>query len=157
PHEIPACTEGYEGFHHLEHMSGEEEKAALHYLIRDHDRAKFEQKKARFEKIADYLNERYGAGTIALTLRDTYYNMKEKIEPHPLLIDKARQAMEQAGVTPQTVPIRGGTDGARLSFMGLPCPNLSTGGHNFHGPFEYIPVRSMDCMARVLVNLAAAE
>lgn len=154
PHEIPACTEGYEGFHHLEHLSGAEELAEMHYIIRDHDRAKFEEKKARFEKIAGYLNGLYGEGTVVLTLRDSYYNMKEKITPYPFLIENARRAMEAAGAAPKETPIRGGTDGARLSFMGLPCPNLSTGGYNFHGRFEYIPVQSMDAMVRVLTALA---
>lgn len=153
PNEIPACTEGYEGFHHLSHMEGEEELATLRYIIRDHNRAQFEAKKARFAKIADYLNEKYGEGTIELMLCDSYYNMKEKIEPHMFLIDRAKQAMTDAGVTPKIVAIRGGTDGARLSFMGLPCPNLSTGGHNYHGRFEYIPVQSMDRMVEVLINL----
>ena len=153
PHEIPACTEGYEGFHHLTRMEGDEERTELRYIIRDHDRAQFEAKKAQFERVADYLNEKYGAGTIELGLRDSYYNMKEKIEPHMFLIDRAKQAMADAGVTPEIVAIRGGTDGARLSFMGLPCPNLSTGGHNFHGRFEYIPVQSMDSMVEVLLNI----
>lgn len=157
PNEIPACTEGYEGFHHLSHMNGDEEKCELRYIIRDHDRTLFEAKKAEFEKIAAYLNDKYGENTIELSLKDSYYNMKEKIEPHMFLIDRAKAAMRSAGVEPVTVPIRGGTDGARLSFMGLPCPNLSTGGHNFHGRFEYIPVQSMDRMVDVLVSLAAAD
>lgn len=157
PHEIPACTEGYEGFHHLSHMTGDEEKCELRYIIRDHDRTLFEAKKADFEKIAAFLNGRYGENTVELKLRDSYYNMKEKIEPHLFLIDRAKKAMREAGVEPKTVPIRGGTDGARLSFMGLPCPNLSTGGHNFHGRFEYIPVQSMDSMVDVLVNLVSSD
>lgn len=157
PNEIPACTEGYEGFHHLSHMNGDEERCELRYIIRDHDRTLFEAKKAEFEKIAAYLNDKYGENTIELNLKDSYYNMKEKIEPHMFLINRAKAAMRSAGVEPVTVPIRGGTDGARLSFMGLPCPNLSTGGHNFHGRFEYIPVQSMDRMVDVLVSLAADE
>ena len=151
--ENPAFTEGYEGFSHLEGIQGHEEQASLHYIIRDHDMEKFEAKKARFQKIADYLNDKYGAGTVVLNLTDTYYNMKQQIAPHMFLIEDAEQAMRDAGVEPLVVPIRGGTDGARLSFMGLPCPNLSTGGHNFHGRFEYIPVQSMDKMVEVLLNL----
>ncbi|WP_444641228.1 peptidase T [Caproiciproducens sp. R1] len=157
PNEIPACTEGYEGFHHLSHMEGDEEKTVLRYIIRDHDMNQFTEKKARFEKAARYLNEKYGDNTIELTLQDSYYNMKEKIEPHMFIIEKAKKAMKDAGVEPEIVAIRGGTDGARLSYMGLPCPNLSTGGHNFHGRFEYIPVQSMDSMADVLLNIVKAE
>ncbi len=157
PQEIPACTEGYEGFHHLSHMEGDEEKTVLRYIIRDHDMEKFGEKKARFEKVAAYLNEKYGTNTIELELRDSYFNMKEKIKPHMFLIDLAKQAMTDAGVEPEVVAIRGGTDGARLSFMGLPCPNLSTGGHNFHGRFEYIPVQSMDSMVDVLVNIVKVK
>ena len=153
PHEVPSCTEGYEGFHHLTGMTGTEETAKLHYIIRDHDRVRFEEKKQRFVKIADYFNGIYGEGSIELKLRDSYYNMKEKIEPHMFLIERAKEAMQLAGAQPVTVPIRGGTDGARLSFMGLPCPNLSTGGFNFHGRFEYIPIQSMDKMADALVHL----
>lgn len=151
--EIPACTEGYEGFHHLSHMEGDEEKAVLRYIIRDHDLEKFAEKKARFEKVAAYLNEKYGFGTVKLDLKNSYYNMKKQIAPHMFLIENAQKAMKDAGVEPEIVAIRGGTDGARLSFMGLPCPNLSTGGHNFHGRFEYIPVQSMDSMVEVLLNL----
>lgn len=154
--EIPACTEKYEGFHHLSNIQGTEEKTVLHYIVRDHDRNKFEAKKLDFEKAADYINYRYGNGTIELNIKDSYYNMKEKIEPFMFLIENVEKAMIKAGVTPKTVPIRGGTDGARLSFMGLPCPNLPTGGHNFHGRFEYIPIQSMDKMTEVLVNLLSA-
>ena len=156
PNEIPACTEGYEGFHHLCRLEGDEEQAVLHYIIRDHDAKKFAEKKAEFERIAAYLNEKYGEGTFGLELKDSYYNMKEKIEPHMFLIENAEKAMREAGVEPVTVPIRGGTDGAMLSYRGLPCPNLCTGGHNFHGRFEYIPVQSMDKMTEVLVNLVKA-
>lgn len=154
--EIPACTEEYEGFYHLTHISGTEEETQMQYIIRDHDRNKFEAKKLNFQKIAEFLNFRYGEGTIEVNIKDSYYNMKEKIEPFMFLIDNAKEAMKKAGVTPKTVPIRGGTDGARLSYMGLPCPNLSTGGHNFHSRFEYIPVQSMDSMVDVLVNLVSA-
>jgi len=154
--EIPACTEGYEGFQHLMHMEGDEEKTVMHYIIRDHDMDKFGEKKSRFEKVAAYLNDKYGANTIELDLQDSYYNMKKQIEPHMFLIENAKKAMTDAGVEPETVAIRGGTDGARLSFMGLPCPNLSTGGHNFHGRFEYIPIQSMDSMVEVLLNIVKA-
>ena len=154
--ETPACTEGYEGFYHLMRMEGDVERAELHYIIRDHDRAKFEGRKDRLRKIADYLNEKYGEHTFELKIRDSYYNMKEKIEPHPEIIERAVRAMEAAGMNPKFVPNRGGTDGARLSFMGLPCPNLPTGGHNFHGRYEYIPVQAMDQMTQVLVNLVRA-
>nr|WP_319487646.1 peptidase T [uncultured Caproiciproducens sp.] len=157
PNEIPACTEGYEGFHHLSHMEGDEEKTVLRYIIRDHDMYQFTEKKTRFEKIAHYLNEKYGDSTIELDMHDSYFNMKEKIEPHMFIIEKAQKAMKGANVESEIVAIRGGTDGARLSFMGLPCPNLSTGGHNFHGRFEYIPVQSMDSMVEVLINIVKAQ
>ena len=153
PHELPSCTVGYEGFHHLTGMSGREELAELHYIIRDHDRAKFEEKKRRFQAVAGYLNGVWGAGTVQLRLRDSYHNMREKIAPHMYLIDRAVRAMQQAGATPRIQPIRGGTDGARLSYMGLPCPNLSTGGENFHGRFEYVPIQSMDRMVEMLLGL----
>lgn len=155
-HEIPACTEKYEGFHHLSKINGTEEKAVLHYIIRDHDKSKFEAKKLDFQKAAEYINYQYGDGTIELDVKDSYYNMKEKIEPFMFLIENVKKAMIKAGVTPKTVPIRGGTDGARLSFMGLPCPNLPTGGHNYHSRFEYIPIQAMDSMAEILVNLVSA-
>jgi tripeptide aminopeptidase len=154
PQEIPACTEGYEGFQHLNSIKGEEELATLHYIIRDHDMDKFHLKKARFEKIAAYLNEKYGAGTVELNLKDSYFNMREQLKDHMYIIEKAQNAMESLGVKPIIQPIRGGTDGARLSFMGLPCPNLSTGGFNFHGRRELIPIESMDTMAEVLLTLA---
>lgn len=125
----------------------------MKYLIRQHDREEFERKKARLTAIAAYLNEKYGEGTVECMIEDKYYNMKEIIEHHMYLIDKAEQAFLSCGITPLQVPVRGGTDGARLSFKGLPCPNLSTGGHNFHGVFEYIPVASMERMVDVLVNL----
>ena len=142
--ERPEHTEGYEGFSMLTRMEGDIEYARLHYIIRDHDRFKFEQKKSRFQMIAAYLNERYGSGTVTVTLRDSYYNMKEKILPVMHIVDRAKAAMAAAGMDPVAVPIRGGTDGARLSFEGLPCPNLCTGGENFHGRFEYIPVEDME-------------
>ena len=149
----PRYTEGYEGFFHLGNMQGHVEEAEFSYIIRDHDAEKYENKKQVMQDIADYLNKKYGQGTIELTITDSYRNMKEMVEPHMHLIDNAREAFAQCGVEAQTVPIRGGTDGARLSYMGLPCPNLSTGGHNFHGRFEYIPVEAMDKMTETLVNI----
>jgi len=146
----PEFTAGYEGFNHLCEMHGEVELSTLEYIIRDHDRQAFESKKKDFERICAYLNDRYGAGTVELKLKDSYFNMREKIEPVMYIVDRAKQAMEDAGVTPKIVPIRGGTDGARLSYMGLPCPNLFTGGENFHGRFEYIPVEDMEACVRTL-------
>ena len=155
--ENPAYTEKYEGFQHLCHFEGDEEHSVMDYIIRDHDMDKFIEKKNRFKKIADYLNEKYGENTIELIIKDSYYNMKEKIEPHMELIDRAKEAMIKAGVEPDVVPIRGGTDGSRLSYMGLPCPNLSTGGHNFHGKYEYIPIQSMEKMGNVLKEIIVAK
>ena len=152
--ENPMYTEGYEGFYHLEKMDGTVEEASLSYLIRDHSREKFEEKKAFIEKVGQYLNERYASGTVTLTITDSYYNMKEKIEPCQYLIDLAKSAMEACQVTPFITPIRGGTDGARLSYMGLPCPNLCTGGYNFHGKYEFIPVSSMEKVVEILVEIA---
>lgn len=157
PAEIPAHTEGYEGFYHLQQMAGDETTATLEYIVRDHDMDKFLARKATMEHIAAYLNEKYGAGTVELELRDQYYNMKAQIEPHMDLIHRAKAAFRAAGVEPQEVAIRGGTDGARLSYEGLPCPNLSTGGVNFHGPQEYIPVPSLEKMVEVLVKLVTVE
>ena len=157
PAETPAHTEGYEGFYHLQGMGGNETEAEMHYLIRDHDREKFEGRKAFLTRAAAYLNDKYGAGTVELVLKDSYYNMKEQIEPHMYLILRARAAMEAAGVTPSEVPIRGGTDGAQLSYKGLPCPNLSTGGLNFHGVHEYIPADALTKMTQVVINLVTAQ
>lgn len=154
--EIPACTEGYEGFQHISSISGNEEETVLEYIIRDHDKEKFNERKELFEKIAAYLNDRYGAGTFELSIKDSYYNMKEKIVNHMEIVVRAEEAMKKVGVEPIIVPIRGGTDGARLSFMGLPCPNLSTGGHNFHGRYEYIPVQSMEKMVQILQEIIKA-
>ena len=148
--ETPYYTDGYEGFYHLTDLQGETEQAELHYIIRDHDRAKFEDRKAVMQKVCAEIDRRYGAGTVELTLRDSYYNMKEKIEPCMFLIENAKQAMEQLSIEPKVVPIRGGTDGARLSFEGLPCPNLCTGGENFHGRFEYIPAEDMERITQLL-------
>ena len=149
----PEATEGYEGFFHLTDMQGDEEKSTLRYIIRDHDMEKFLQKKQLMEAAADYLNSKYGKNTVVLSVRDSYYNMREKIEPHMHIIDRAKAAMAAVGITPKIVPVRGGTDGARLSFMGLPCPNVCTGGENFHGRFEYIPVEDMEKVTQLLVQL----
>ena len=155
--ETPAHTEGYEGFYHLGEMYGDETETTMSYIIRDHDMNSFLARKAYMGRVSDYLNAKYGAGTVELTLKDSYFNMREKIEPHMYLIHRARSAMEAVGITPMEVPIRGGTDGARLSFMGLPCPNLCTGGVNFHGVHESIPAAALNQMAQVLVNLVTAE
>ena len=149
----PAYTEGYEGFFHLDRMTGGVEEAELFYIIRDHDKAKFEEKKVRFEKTAEFLNEKYGTGTVECLVKDSYYNMKEKVEPFMFLIDNATKAMEELGITPVITPIRGGTDGARLSFMGLPCPNLCTGGENYHGKYEYVPAQDMEKIVEFLLQL----
>ncbi len=140
----PEHTEGYEGFLHLIGMKGEVEQSQLGYIIRDHDMGKFQQKKALLQSAADYINAKYGAGTLELMVRDSYFNMRELIEPRMDIVDRAREAMACVGVEPRVVPIRGGTDGARLSQLGLLCPNLWTGGENFHGRFEYIPVEDME-------------
>lgn len=149
----PMYTEGYEGFFHLDSLNGNVEKATADYIIRDHDKDKFEEKKRLFLAAADFLNEKYGRETIEVQLKDSYYNMKEKIEPHMHLIENAKKAMEACEVMPIVVPIRGGTDGARLSFMGLPCPNLCTGGHNYHGKYEYVCVQSMEKIVDILLKI----
>ncbi len=154
--ETPAHTEGYEGFYHLCDISGDESYAKLNYIIRDHDRNLFENRKKFILNLTDYLNSVYGDGTFVATVKDSYYNMKEKLADHMDLIENAKAAMEAAGVLPKVVPIRGGTDGARLSYEGLPCPNLSTGGMNFHGVHEFIPVHSMKTMVKVLLELTKA-
>ncbi len=149
----PMYTQGYEGFYHLEKMHGGVEDAMLHYIIRDHDEARFLARKEYFQKAADFLNEKYGKGTIAIDMKDSYFNMKEMLAGHMHLIENAKLAMEEAGVAPNIEPIRGGTDGARLSHMGLPCPNLCTGGHNFHGKYEYICIQSMEKTVEILLNI----
>ena len=151
--QTPRDTEGYQGFWHMTDLNGTTETAKLSYIIRDHDFDSFEQRKTTLETIADAINAQYGAGTVTLSIRDQYRNMKEKIEPCMHLIDNAKKAMELAGVAPKVQPIRGGTDGARLSFMGLPCPNLGTGGYAFHGPYEHITVEGMDASVEILKNL----
>ena len=157
PAETPAHTEGYEGFYHVHTLRGDETEALVGLIIRDHDREKFEARKAYLTRAADYLNGKYGAGTVELAMKDSYYNMKEKIEPHMELIENAKAAMEAVGVTPSVMPIRGGTDGARLSYEGLPCPNLCTGGANFHGVHEYIPVASLEKIVEILVELVRSK
>lgn len=152
--EVPEKTDGYQGFFHLHAMSGDVTEAALHYIIRDHDRAGFEARKALFHRCADAVNALYGPGTATAVTTDSYYNMKEKIRPHMELIENAKAAMEAVGVEPVIVPIRGGTDGARLSWeRDIPCPNLCTGGANYHGVHEFVPVPSMEKMVQVLVEL----
>ena len=151
--EIPERTEGYEGFHHLLSMTGECELARLNYIIRDHDKAKFEDKKRVFVEAASAINEKYGEGTLDLNLTDSYYNMKEMIEPCMYVVERAKRAMLDLGVEPRVVPIRGGTDGARLSFMGLPCPNLCTGGENFHSRFEFVSCESMEKISDIIVRI----
>ena len=153
PAETPAHTEGYEGFYHVNEIAGDENAVTVKLIIRDHDREKFEARKAFVANLAAYLNGVYGAGTFTAEIKDTYYNMKEKILPHMDLIAAAEEAFRQAGAAPKTVPIRGGTDGAMLSYEGLPCPNLSTGGENFHGVHEFISVEAMETMVRVLTEL----
>ena len=150
----PVCTDGYEGFFHLDSMKGDVEETVLDYIIRDHDWQKFQDKKSLVTSIASYMNQKYGEGTVDLILKDSYYNMKEKIEPHKYLIEIAQEAMRELGVEPIVLPIRGGTDGARLSYEGLPCPNLCTGGYNFHGRYEYICIQDMKKISEILVKIA---
>ena len=154
PTQRPEHTEGYEGFYHLVGMKGEVELAELSYIVRDHAREKFEEKKGFLTRVEKYMAEKYGEGVVSLALKDQYYNMREMVEPHPEVIDKAKKAMEMAGVVPIVRPIRGGTDGSRLSYMGLPCPNLFAGGMNFHGKFEYCSVQSMERAMQTIINLA---
>ena len=155
--EAPAHTEGYEGFYHVTDLAGNESQVVLHAIIRDHDLEKFNARKAFVQQLVDYLNARWGQGTFRLEMRDSYYNMKEKIRPHMELIENAKAAMEAVGVEPVIVPIRGGTDGARLSWeRDIPCPNLCTGGANYHGVHEFVPVPSMEKMVQVLVELVKA-
>ena len=149
----PEYTEGYEGFLHLTDMEGSVEHARLRYIIRDHDMAKFTEKKEIMAAAADFLNRKYGEGTVSLTVKDSYYNMREKIEPCFYIVERAMKAMEAVGMGTRTSPVRGGTDGARLSYEGLPCPNLCTGGDNYHGRFEYIPVEDMEKCVEMLISL----
>ena len=154
PAETPAHTQDYEGFFHLVGAKGDVEQSTLSYIIRDHDRTRFEARKERMKRVAAFLNAGYGEGTVTLEIKDQYYNMREKIEPVMHIIDIAFQAMEEAGVTPKVKAIRGGTDGAQLSFKGLPCPNIFAGGLNFHGRYEFAPVQSIEKAMRVVVKIA---
>ena len=152
-HQRPESTAGYEGFIHLVGMKGEVEQSSLFYIIRDHDADKLQEKKQAMENAAAFLNAKYGAGTVTLTIRDSYRNMREKIEPCMYVVDRAMKAMKAVGMEPVAAPIRGGTDGARLSYEGLPCPNLCTGGENYHGRFEYIPVEDMELCTKMLIEI----
>ena len=149
----PEFTEGYEGFFHIVGFKGSVEEATLTYIVRDHDRAKFESKKALVERCVAFINERYGALTATLTLRDQYYNMRAEVEPHYHIVEKAVEAMKMAGIEPRIQPIRGGTDGANLSFRGLPCPNIFAGGLNFHGKMEWVSLESMEKASEVILNI----
>lgn len=151
--ERPETTEGYEGFYHLIHMEGGVENAKLQYIIRDHDRERFENRKIDIQRIGEQLNEKYGAGTVAVEVKDQYYNMKEKIDPQMHVIDIVLRAMQDEGVAPCVEPIRGGTDGAQLSFMGLPCPNIFAGGVNFHGPYEFVSCQVMEKAMRTIIRI----
>lgn len=151
--ERPEFTQDYDGFYHLIHMEGSVENATIQYIIRDHNRTKFETKKELLTSIIRLLNMKYGDTIVTIDMKDQYYNMKEKVEPHMHIVTTAVKAMEMANIKPLVVPIRGGTDGARLSYMGLPCPNIFAGGHNFHGKFEYVPLESMVKATEVIVNI----
>ena len=150
--EIPEMTEGYEGFHHLTNMSGNVESAEASYILRDHDIRKLEEKKALFTRLAERINEKYG-NVLTLTLTDSYYNMREIIDKAPEIVNNVRRAMIELGITPIESPIRGGTDGARLSFMGLPCPNICTGGENFHSRYEFASIDAMDKTVKLIVKI----
>lgn len=152
--EIPQETEGYEGFFHLQQMKGEVEHTRLDYIVRDHDMELFEERKKEMIKVAEDLNEKHGAKTIEVEIKDQYFNMREKVEPVMHIVEVAREAMEELGIEPIVKPIRGGTDGSQLSYMGLPCPNIFAGGHNFHGRYEYVPLESMIKAAEVIVKIA---
>ena len=149
----PEYTCGYEGFFHLISFKGEVETATFSYIIRDHDMALYEQKKAYMQKCVDFINEKYGEGTATVEIKHQYYNMRKEVEPHYHIVEKAMKAMEMEGIVPKIQPIRGGTDGANLSFMGLPCPNIFAGGHNFHGKMEYVPLESMEKASKVILNI----
>ena len=148
----PAFTQDYEGFFHLTAFNGTVEEASMSWIIRDHDRDLFEQKKALMLEVVAFINKKYG-DIVKLEMKDQYYNMREQVEPHYFIVERAIKAMEMAGIQPKVQPIRGGTDGARLSFMGLPCPNIFAGGHNFHGKLEFVPVESMEKATEVILNL----
>lgn len=150
----PEFTQDYEGFIHVIGFNGSVEEATIQYIVRDHDFAKFEEKKALLTACVEFLNKKYG-NILTLDMKDQYYNMRKEVEPHYHIIDKAVKAMEMAGITPHIQPIRGGTDGARLSFMGLPCPNIFAGGHNFHGKLEFVPLESMEAATKVILNIVS--
>ncbi len=154
PEQRPEHTTGYEGFFHLTSFNGDISETKLEFIIRDHDLAKFESKKNLMREICDFINLRYGTGTVTLELKDQYFNMKQKVEPVKFIVDIAEHAMRDVGVKPKVKAIRGGTDGAQLSWKGLPCPNIFAGGHNFHGPYEFVPVRSMRKAVEVIVRIA---
>ena len=149
----PEYTSDYEGFFHIIGFNGTVESATFSYIIRDHDMALYEQKKAYMQKCVDFINEKYGEGTATVEIKHQYYNMRKEVEPHYHIVEKAKLAMEMEGITPNIKPIRGGTDGANLSFMGLPCPNIFAGGHNFHGKMEYVPLESMEKASKVVLNI----
>ena len=151
--ESPEYTDGYEGFYHLTGIGGDVEKTTVSYIIRDHDRKKFEERKAHLQMLVDKINSEFGDNTATLEIKDQYYNMKEKVEPVKYIVDIASEAIRQAGVEPKGKPIRGGTDGAQLSFKGLPCPNIFAGGHNFHGKYEFVPIQSMEKATEVVKNI----
>lgn len=151
--ETPRYTQGYEGFYHLDSIKGDVSEAHMSYIIRDHDRSRFEARKAVLKNAADALNSKYGNKTVELTIEDSYYNMKEIIDRHPHLMENARQVMEELGLNPDIIPVRGGTDGARLSFMGLPCPNIGTGGYAYHGPMEHITREGMEMVGKIIEGL----
>ena len=151
--ESPEYTDDYEGFYHLTGIGGDVEKTTVSYIIRDHDRKKFEERKAHLQMLVDKINSEFGYNTATLEVKDQYYNMKEKVEPVKYIVDIASEAIRQAGVEPKVKPIRGGTDGAQLSFKGLPCPNIFAGGHNFHGKYEFVPIQSMEKATEVVKNI----
>lgn len=151
--ESPEYTDGYEGFYHLTGIGGDVEKTTVSYIIRDHDHKKFEERKAHLQMLVDKINSEFGDNTATLEVKDQYYNMKEKVEPVKYIVDIASEAIRQAGVEPKVKPIRGGTDGAQLSFKGLPCPNIFAGGHNFHGKYEFVPIQSMEKATEVVKNI----
>lgn len=152
-HETPEHTDGYEGFYHLVGMEGTVEQSTLSYIIRDHDRDRFERRKKEMQHLLNKINAEFGDGTASIEIKDQYYNMREKIEPVMHVVELAEKSMKDAGVTPKIKPIRGGTDGSRLSYEGLPCPNIFAGGHNFHGRFEFLPVQSMEKAMQVIIKI----
>jgi tripeptide aminopeptidase len=151
--EKPEHTEGYEGYYHVYDFHGGVDKTTMRILLRDHSEEKFAERKRRIASIADYLNSVYGTERVSVNLRDEYYNMRKMIEPYIHIVEWAEEAIRNCGIEPVITPVRGGTDGARLSYMGLPCPNIFTGGHNFHGRYEYIPLQSMESAVKVILEI----